>query len=213
MAEINTDELNILSASDEAFDYDEFIEHYFDVMQISERQKKERIDAAKEFFDIILYFLIWCEEFPEEVETEEVIRQFENDYKEKIYEFSEPSDYLASYVTLFIRNLIDVTMQHLGEEYFTSVERAANVAVNESNLIYGHEELQQAIDMGYTKKTWKTERDGRVRHTHAEIEGWTIPIDQPFLVGESLMMFPKDQYTFNADPKEIVNCRCVCSFS
>lgn len=212
MAKMKTDELNILGASDESFDYEDFIEHYFDTMQITEQQKKKRIEAAEELLDTILFFLSWCEDFPESI-TDDVISQFENEYKEKIFEFSHPSDYLSSYVPVFIRNLINVTLEHVREEYFTSVERAANVAVNESNLIFGHEELQQAIDLGYTKKTWLTEKDFRVRQTHAEIEGWTIPIDQPFLVGESLMLFPKDQYTYNADPKEVVNCRCVCHFS
>lgn len=211
MATMKTDELNILGAS-EPFDYKDFIEHYFDVMQISEKQKKQRIESAEELMDIILYFFGWCEEFPEEV-NEEKIRQFENEYKEVIFEYAEPSDYLSSYVSTFMNNLIKVTMEHLKEQYFTSIERAANVAVNESNLIFGHEEFQRAKDLGYTKKTWLTERDLRVRPTHAEIEGWTIPIDQPFLVGESLMDFPKDQYTYNADPKEVVNCRCVCRFS
>lgn len=206
------DELNILSASNEPFDYDEFIEHYFDTMQITEQQKKNRIEAAEELLDTILFFLSWCEDFPETI-TDDVIEQFENEYKEKIYEFSNPGDYLSSYVPLFIRNLVNVTLEHAGEEYFTSVERAANVAVNESNLIYGHEELQQAIDLGYTRKTWRTENDLRVRQTHSEIEGRTIPIDEPFLVGDSLMLFPKDQYTYNADPKEVVNCRCVCEYS
>lgn len=211
MAKMKIDELNTLSASDEPFDYEDYIEHYFDVMQISEKQKKERIEAAEELFDIILYFLIWCEEFPEQI-NDDVIRQFENDYKEKIFEFSEPDDYLASYVPIFIKNLIDVTMEHKEDEYYTSVERAANVAVNESNLTFGYSELQKAMDAGYKYKTWRTELDNRVRPTHAMIEGWTIPIDQPFLVGDSLMMFPKDQYTFGADPKEVVNCRCVCSY-
>lgn len=213
MAKIKMDELNILGASDDSFDYEDFIEHYFDVMQLSEKEKKKRIEAAEELFDIIVYFLVWCEEFPEEVNTEDVIRQFENDYKEKIFEFSEPNDYLSSYVPMFIRNLIDVTLQHSGEEYFTSIERAANVAVNESNTVLNYMDLETAKSLGYTMKTWKTEKDNRVRHTHREVDEYTIPIDEPFLVGESLMLFPHDQYTYDADPKEIINCRCVLSFN
>lgn len=211
MAEIKTDELNILSASEDSFDYDEFIEHYFDVMQISERQKKERIEAAKEFFDIILYFLIWCEEFPEEVETEEVVRQFENDYKEKIYEFSEPSDYLTSYVTLFIRNLIDVTMQHLGEEYFTSVERAANVAVNESNTIFNYMDLETAKSLGYTKKTWVAEVDDRTRQDHLDMNSWTVPIDDWFVFPDCMMLFAHDEV--NGTANQCSNCRCTTVYS
>lgn len=212
MAKMKIDELNILGASDdEAFDYNEFIDHYFDTMQISKKQKKQRIEAAKEIMDIILYFLIWCDEFPEKVD-DEIMHDFENDYKEKLFTFTEPDDYFAEYVPFFIKNLVDVSLEHKGEKYYSSVERAANVAVNESNLAFGHIEMQQAVDAGYTHKTWRTERDNRVRPTHRDVEGWTIPIDQPFLVGNSLMMFPKDQ-SLGADPEEVVNCRCVCSFS
>ncbi len=211
MAKMKIDELNTLSASDEPFDYEDYIEHYFDVMQISEKQKKERIEAAEELFDIILYFLIWCEEFPKQI-NDDVIRQFENDYKEKIFEFSEPDDYLDAYVTLFIPQLIKVTLDHQGEDYFTSVERAANVAANESNFVHGHSDYQDAILLGYTKKQWKSEKDSRVRPTHREIDDTVLPIDQPFLVGDSLMLYPKDQYTYNANPEEIINCRCSCRY-
>lgn len=218
MANSKIDELNILNAessdkdSSSIFDYHDFILHYFDPMQISGQQKKKRIEAAEEIFDAVLLFLIWCENAPERVQEEVTQRSFENIYKEVIFQYSDPDDYFDKYVSSFIRNLILVTLDHQGEEYFTSIERAANIAVNESNLVLGKSELQEAIDKGFKKKRWCTELDERVRPTHAELEGWTIPIEQPFLVGESLMMFPKDQFTFNADPQEIVNCRCVCEY-
>lgn len=216
MASVKIDELNILGGNTEnipdGFDYHDFINHYFDPMQISERQKKERIEAAEEIFDAVLLFLIWCENAPERVQEEVTIRSFENMYKEVIFQYSEPDEYLDSYVPLFISTLIRTTLDHMGEEYFTSVERAANVAANESNLVIGNKEFQDAKILGFTKKQWKTELDDRVRPTHQELEGVTIPIDTPFLVGDSLMMYPKDQ-SLGAEPQEIVNCRCVCKYS
>lgn len=212
MATSKIDELNILNSS-ETFDYHEFIAHYFDPMQINKKQKKERIEAAEEIFDAILLFLIWCDNAPERVQEEETIRSFENMYKEVIFQYVEPDDYLDSYVSHFIALLIKTTLDHRGEEYFTSVERSANVAANESNLVIGYSELERAKLLGFRYKTWLTELDERVRPTHQEMESVTIPIDEPFLVGDSLMMYPKDQYTYNADPQEIVNCRCVCTYS
>lgn len=217
MAKSKIDELNILSAddgfedSDNLFDYHSFIEHYFDPMQINKKQKQERIEAAEEIFDAILLFLIWCENAPERVEEEATIRSFENMYKEVIFQYSEPDDYLDKYVVFFINNLIKVTLEHPKEEYFTSVERAANVAANESNTVINHKELEDAKLLGFTKKRWLTELDERVRETHQEMEGVTIPIDDLFLVGESLMEMPKDS-SHGADPKEIVNCRCVLEY-
>ena len=216
MASAKIDELNILGGntenSSDSFDYHDFILHYFDPMQISERQKKKRIEAAEEIFDAILLFFMWCENAPERVEEENTVRSFENMYKEVIFQYSEPDDYLDKYVTFFMNNLIRVTLEHPGEEYFTSVERAANVAANESNTIFGYNEYQRAVLLGLTKKQWKSEKDSRVRQTHREVDDTVLPIEQPFLVGESLMLFPKDQYTYNAAPEEIINCRCSCSY-
>lgn len=210
MAQTRIDELNILDSS-EVFDREEFINHYFDTMQISEKQKKERIEAAEEIFDAILLFFIWCENAPERVQEEDTLRSFENMYKEVIFQYGEPDEYFSTYVPIFISNLISVTLAHQGEEYFTSVERAANVAANESNSVINHVELQQAIEDGYTKKQWHTELDDKVRPTHQEMEGMTIPIDEPFVVGMSLMMMPHD-ISMGADPQEIVNCRCSLSY-
>ena len=215
MASAKIDELNILGGntenSSDSFDYHDFILHYFDPMQISERQKKKRIEAAEEIFDAILLFFMWCENAPERVEEENTVRSFENMYKEVIFQYSEPDDYLDKYVTFFMNYLIRVTLEHPGEEYFTSVERAANVAANESNQVIGHKEFEDAKLLGYTKKIWRTELDERVRLSHQEVEGMTIPIDDLFVVGDSLLLFPKD-ISHGADPREIVNCRCSLEF-
>lgn len=221
MARAKIDELNILNApsiedeeesSSKAFDYHDFITHYFDPMKITDKQKKERIEAAEELFDAILLFFMWCDNAPERVQEEATQRSFENMYKEVLFQYAEPDDYLDAYVTLFIPQLIKVTLDHKGEDYFTSVERAANVAANESNFVHGHSDYQDAILLGYTKKQWRSEKDSRVRPTHREIDDTVLPIDQPFLVGDSLMLYPKDQYTYNANPEEIINCRCSCRY-
>lgn len=212
MAKMKIDELNILKDSTEVFDYQDFIEHYFDPMQITNWKKKKRKELAEELMDIILYFLIWCDEFPEQVQTEEVQREFQNEFKERIFVHCEPNSYLDSYVPLFIQRLIEVTLDHKDEEYYTSVERAAIVACNESNTVYATDEMETAKILGLKYKEWKTELDSRVRPTHIVMEGVKIPIDEPFLVGNSLMMFPKDQ-TYNPEPEEVCGCRCVCKYS
>ena len=216
MARAKIDELNILKESvdesSEAFDYHDYIAHYYDVMDIDEEQRQERIEAAEEIFDAILLFLIWCENAPERVQEEDVQRSFMNMYKEVIFQFGEPGSFFDTYVDLFIPLLIATTLAHIGEKYYTSVERAANIAANEANTVVNHTELQQAIDDGYKYKTWITEKDNRVRDTHVLMEGVTIPIDEPFLVGNSFMMMPHD-ITLGAEPQEIVNCRCAVTFS
>lgn len=212
MAQTRIDELNILGKnSSDVFDREDFINHYFDTMQISEKQKKERIEAAQEIFDAVLFFLIWCENAPERVEEENTLNSFENLYKEVIFQHVEPDDYIDSYVHLYIANLIKVTLDHLGEEYYTSVERAAFNAVNESNTIMNHMDLENAKILGFKKKTWVAEVDDRTRQDHLEMNGWTIPIDDWFVFDDCMMVAPHDYV--NGSMRQLCNCRCSLSFS
>lgn len=213
MAKSKIDELNILSSSgkEESFDYHDFIAHYFDPMQISEKQRRERIDAAEDIFDAILFFLIWCEDVPERVSEPETQRMFENLYKEVIFQHGEPDSYFDDYVVLFIPLLIATTLVHIDEPYFTSVERAANVAVNEANSVLGYGELKKAKEQGYTKKTWMAEIDDRTRPDHVEMNGWTVPIDDYFVFEDCMMLFAHDEV--NGTAKQTVNCRCATFYS
>lgn len=58
-------------------------------------------------------------------------------------------------------------------------------------------------------KSWQDVGDRRVRPTHksATINNQHILINMPFVVGESLMMFPTDT-SLGAQAKEILRCRC-----
>lgn len=219
MARAKIDELNILSDNSEestensssVFDYHDFINHYFDPMQITETQKNKRIEAAEEIFDAVLLFLIWCENAPERVQEENTQRSFENMYKEVIFQYSEPDDYLDMYVPLFIANLVQTTLDHQGEEYFYSVERAANVACNESNTVCNYAELERAKELGFKKKTWVAEIDDRTRPDHVYMNGWTIPIDDWFVFDDCMMQFAHDEV--NGSPRQTVNCRCATKYT
>lgn len=96
--------------------------------------------------------------------------------------------------------------------YELSDDRAMLIAENESNALYNYDDLQQAILMGYTKKTWNTILDRHTRNTHRNEDGTTIPIDKAFTVGNSEMMYPKD-LSLGASAEETVNCRCSITYS
>lgn len=213
MAQTRIDELNILGNknSSDVFDREEFIDHYFDSMQISEKQKKDRIDAAKDIFDAVLLFLMWCENAPERVQEEDTLRSFENMYKEVIYQHAEPDEYIDRYVPMFISNLIMVTLDHQGEDYFYSVERAAFNSVNEANTVMNHVDLENAKALGYKNKTWMAEVDDRTRPDHLEMNGWTIPIDDWFIFDDCMGLFPHDYA--NLSQRQLANCRCSLTFS
>lgn len=95
------------------------------------------------------------------------------------------------------------------EEYWLSDDRARYIAEEEANTAYNDSDFEEAIAEGYTMKTWNTMADRYVRKTHRPMEGKTIPIDDYFLVGNSLMLYPRDP---DGDLEETVNCRCWLTY-
>ena len=86
------------------------------------------------------------------------------------------------------------------------------IAENEANTMYEDEDYILALKEGMTRKKWVTIQDRRVRDTHREVEGVTIPIDEFFQVGNAQMLYPKDVINGGGYPEEIVNCRCSCIY-
>lgn len=60
------------------------------------------------------------------------------------------------------------------------------------------------------KKTWNSENDDRVRHSHKKMDQKTVKMTDNFEVGQTLMRFPHDPL---APPEEVVNCRCWLTYS
>lgn len=76
-----------------------------------------------------------------------------------------------------------------------------------------YEAVKQASDMGaivesQTTRIWDTAGDSRVRHSHEEMDGQSVGIDQPFTTGSGdQLMYPGDT-SLGAGPEETINCRC-----
>lgn len=210
------DELNILRSDEsaeyeeEAFDREDYIEHYFDIMPISEKQRRERIEEAEELFDAILLFLIWCDENPENVKLEDTQRDMQNLYKEVVFQRLEPSEFVDIYVPIFISNLVDVTVENKDKPYFTSIERATNIACNEANTVINYAELQEAKEQGYQYKQWLAELDNRTRDDHISMDGTIIPIDDYFVFPDCMMFMPHDE--INGTAMQCANCRCSLKY-
>ena len=94
------------------------------------------------------------------------------------------------------------------DSWYISLDRAKFNAENEANTILNRSDFLKAKEAGYTRKRWLTEHDNRVRPTHAEIEGLTIPIDEYFVVGDSIMSYAHD-VSHGASVNELANCRCA----
>ncbi len=107
-----------------------------------------------------------------------------------------------------IAERVDSVLATTGSERWTN--RARVIAVTETTRAYGAGTtaagLEQSRVTGRSlQKRWRAEHDDRVRATHRAVDGVTLPLYQPFLVGEDMLMFPGDPMG-SAD--EVVNCRC-----
>lgn len=91
-----------------------------------------------------------------------------------------------------------------------SQDRANLIALNEANWKWNNEEYYEA-ESKYSRKIWHTALDERVRLTHIGLEGVELPINEPFHVGSSLMMFATDS-SLGASISEIANCRCTTEY-
>lgn len=86
-------------------------------------------------------------------------------------------------------------------ETVTAANGAAIINAKESGLLMN--------------KEWIAIEDKRTRHTHRAVDGVTIPIDDAFNVGGSLMTQPGVRTQTNGLPTpagEVVNCRCTTGF-
>lgn len=99
-------------------------------------------------------------------------------------------------------------------------QRARLVATTEVGLLINEarEEsfrqgvIAEGLDPAQATKTWRSMQDGKVRftHTHASLDGQTVPLDQPFIsISGAQLQRPHDPA---APPSERYNCRCRLEF-
>lgn len=82
------------------------------------------------------------------------------------------------------------------------IQRAVRSRTTE---VIGWSVQQTLAARGFSRKKWVTRHDARVRHTHGMADGQIVDLDQPFIVGASLMMYPGDAL---GGLDETINCRC-----
>lgn len=211
------DELNIRPDNRRSEPYKE----YFSKMLISDKEKQERIAFSEQMEEVILYILALIETTIESGETNrEYIRtQFYDKYLDVIASYMLIDTYIKRYALGVTKQIIDATFERFSAEdksitddYYLSNDRAMFISECEANSILNYRQYSKALKSGKTKKTWIDVGDKRERKTHLEVSGTTIPINEPFSVGDSLLMFPTD-HSLGASADEIVNCRCSIQYS
>lgn len=211
------DELNIRPSNRRSEPYKE----YFSKMSISDKEKQERITFSGQMEEVVLYILALIETTIESGETDQeyIQTQFYDKYLDVIASYMLIDTYIKQYAFGVTKQIIDATFERFSTEdrsitddYYLSNDRAMFISECEANSILNYRQYLKAVKAGKTKKKWIDVGDKRERKTHLEVGGTTLPIDEPFSVGDSLLQFPKD-VSLGASADEVVNCRCSIQYS
>lgn len=182
---------------------------YFGEMELSDEEKEERTELAKEL-EVLFLFLFMAYKKEQVNEIKKILQDKYKDIATAFIGVEKASSYIEEYSKKIIDETIRITNENIDDPYYTSWDRAIAISENEANAIGNYRQQMEAVKSGKTKKTWLTMNDSKVRHTHKEVDSLTIPIFEAFRVGNSKMMFPKDS---NGEMKEIAGCRCVLKYS
>lgn len=209
MSVLSFDELNRLGKKRRS----EPIDEYYSPMRISAKRRQNRIRTAEEYRDAVLEYLRFVDEYGEyEDYIVEAAGKFLYDkLLEVINDLALVDESLYLYVKTVSKQINESTFRNKEKQpYYLSEDRATYIGEDESNSIWNFEELLEAKQVGGKRKIWRTMRDNRVRETHRELEGKTLPLEATFDVGGYEMMVPRDP---NVDaPEEKEGCRCWLQF-
>lgn len=187
------------------------IDDYFDeIEELTEEDKEKRKKFAFEMEDVLLFiFMLFLTMKDYDYINEEYIKsQLQSRYLELVKKYGVDVDFdVSEYIKKFSQDTVDTTLRNSDAPYFTSDDRAVLIAENESQNTFNRKDYLDAIKAGKKRKQWVDIRDKKERETHREVGGMMIPIEEYFLVGNSLLLYPHD-YSMNPETKETVNCRC-----
>jgi hypothetical protein len=85
--------------------------------------------------------------------------------------------------------------------------RADVIAATETAAAYGYASNQAAVAAGIKYKKWlHSPVPKEPRPDHIAINGLIMPIDQPYPVGDPLLMYP---HAPDGSAEDVINCRCI----
>lgn len=189
------------------------INSYFSEMDLTDKEKEKRKEFANEMKDVLLFIftLYLLMKQYDYINKQYIIQQLQEKYSNTILKYMQIDDYINGMVIDSVKDIVETTFNHDGEEFYTSEDRAELIACNSANDTLNYKQYADAVKAGKKHKKWITERDRRVRRTHKELDSKVIPIGDTFLVGNILMRFPHDTL-FGISYKELANCRCTIKY-
>ena len=120
--DMNYSELNALIKNRRSEPFDE----YFSVMEISDEDKKKRIELAEKLDDNFLFILILLFTMKQygTIDYNDIRLRFESGYIDAVSEFFKPNQYIEDHARNFSYDVVDSTMRHEEDPYYYSEDRA-----------------------------------------------------------------------------------------
>lgn len=206
---LSFDELNQMDMNTRSIPY----EKYFGEMELPKEEKETRIKLAENMEDEFLYvmsLMFTLQKYPTP-NWETARQEFFDRYKKSLNGYVTPNENFLTYMTALSYEVIDATKRNIDDPYYFSQDRAKFISENESNVSRSFQYDLEAIAQGKTKKQWVAIMDKKTRPTHRSADGEIIGIIEPFIVGGSLLMYPRD-VSLGASSSEIVGCRCSVKY-
>ena len=186
-------------------------EEYFRPMKISEKQKKERMRLARLLEEEFLYMMSYMF-YAYPTINMDMANELRERYIRQLELLGIATTAAKAQAAKFAIEAVESTQRHKEDPYFYSEDRARLCAEDQSCFVGDINDYADALDGGKGFKTWQTVGDNRVRFSHEEVEGLTLPIEEPFELAGGLLQYPHDS-SWGCDPSEISGCRCTLSYS
>ena len=144
------DEVNDLVTNKRGIDFEE----YFSTMDISNEEKEKRVELAKRLNDqfLVIVSLLFMAQKYSTNDYELIRNQFVEMYKNAILGVIAIDSYMSDYIEQISHDVIDSTLNNPDDPYYVSPDRAVFMAENEANTCWNHQEFEDAIENGATKK-------------------------------------------------------------
>lgn len=206
MAQRIIDELKIIKQYADESVIRKTIIDFFDEMEVDDVPERTKLALSLE--KIVRNILLLA--LAGEMAREQLIDQFIREYSMAVIDSGYRPNY--AHIERVCADIVDNTLKGIETPYMTSTDRSILIAETETNNIANNDELEKAKEDGKTFKTWRAFNDNRVRQTHRDVDGTTIPIDEMFQVGMAELMYPCDEINGYDTPEEVANCRCHLEF-
>lgn len=223
MSKIRIDELNTINLEDDVETLSEeavreIFRTYYEPMEVSDEQKKQRVDMA---YDLYLLFYMILTAIKADYATDEEVNLdlYSSLLSTKLYNevFSNTnnlgsSEVIAAYIPMLCSQIVETTMNHIDSDYYTSQNRGINIAKTEANVFLNADDYEGISGEGYTYKIWCTQGDARVRDIHKVMEGTRVPINEYFVLDNGDMLLYPCDVSMNPSDESIANCRCSLDY-